>query len=324
MYDFCVIGSGFSGSTVSNLLSKKYKVCLIDKGRGPGGRSSNRRLKKNLSFDHGLQYLSPKSKKFKNFLNKLFKKKVIKVWEGNHLDFTFKKKVFDNKYVGRKSNNDPIKYQIKGINQVYSTTIKRIKYKNFFWEILSADDSIYRSKSLIITCPFPQLKKIAKKYLSRKILNLNVKMQPNITVMLGIKNKSNHEISSIKFDDDVLSWAANENSKKRFKTNYDLWTLQASSKWSKLNINNFKKNSSAKNYLISKFLSMTGIKKQKIFFKSIHGWRYSYNYEKTSFLSFWNKKISLGVCGDWLSGPKAENAYLSAVDLYEKIKKNPL
>ena len=67
MYDFCVIGSGFSGSTVSNLLSKKYKVCLIDKGRGPGGRSSNRRLKKNLSFDHGLQYLSPKSKKFKNF-----------------------------------------------------------------------------------------------------------------------------------------------------------------------------------------------------------------------------------------------------------------
>ena len=75
---------------------------------------------------------------------------------------------------------------------------------------------------------------------------------------------------------------------------------------------------------ISKFLSLTGIKKQKIFFKSIHGWRYSYSYHKTSFLSFWNKKISLGVCGDWLSGPKAENAYLSAVDLYEKIKKNPL
>ena len=90
-------------------------------------------------------------------------------------------------------------------------------------------------------------------------------MQPNITVMLGIKNKSNHEISSIKFDDDVLSWAANENSKKRFKTNYDLWTLQASSKWSKLNINSFKKNSLAKNYLISKFLSMTVLKNKKFF-----------------------------------------------------------
>ena len=92
MIDYCIVGSGIAGSTIANLLSKKYSVEIIDKARGPGGRASNRRYKKNLSFDHGLQYMSPKSRNFTNFLNQLEKKKIIKNWQGNHLDFNFEKK----------------------------------------------------------------------------------------------------------------------------------------------------------------------------------------------------------------------------------------
>ena len=78
MIDVCVLGSGIAGSTIANLLSKKYSVHVFDKARGPGGRSSNKRLKKNLSFDHGVQYITPKSKTFKKFTQKLFKKKNLK------------------------------------------------------------------------------------------------------------------------------------------------------------------------------------------------------------------------------------------------------
>ena len=45
MIDFCVLGSGVAGSTIANLLSKKYSVHVFDKARGPGGRSSNKRFK---------------------------------------------------------------------------------------------------------------------------------------------------------------------------------------------------------------------------------------------------------------------------------------
>ena len=37
MLDFCIIGSGISGSTIANFLSKKYSVQILDKARGPGG-----------------------------------------------------------------------------------------------------------------------------------------------------------------------------------------------------------------------------------------------------------------------------------------------
>jgi len=48
MLDFCVIGSGVSGSTIAHHLSKKYSVHILDKARGPGGRASNKRFKQNF------------------------------------------------------------------------------------------------------------------------------------------------------------------------------------------------------------------------------------------------------------------------------------
>ena len=85
MLDFCIIGSGISGSTIANLLNKKYSVAVYDKARGYGGRSSFKKFKDKVGFDHGLQYISPKSTKFKSFTNQLIKKKVLKKWGGNHL-----------------------------------------------------------------------------------------------------------------------------------------------------------------------------------------------------------------------------------------------
>lgn len=323
MIDFCVLGSGIAGSTIASLLSKKYSVHLFDKARGPGGRSSNKRFKEKLSFDHGVQYISPKSKKFKEFSQKLFNKKILKIWDGNHLDFTFKKRKRSIKYIGKKGNNAIVKWQLRNIKQTFASQIIKIQHKNLYWEITLKDKSKHRFKSIILTCPFPQLKKIAKKYLSKKILNLDIKMLPNVTVMLAFKNTKKLPISSIKFDDEILSWAANENSKKRFKSNFNLWTLQASLNWSKKTINKYKKNKSILNKLISHFIKLTGLEKDNLVYKNIHGWKYSYNYKKSPYLSYWNKKYNLGACGDWFIGPKVEDAWNSANDIFVQIKKNP-
>ena len=323
MMDFCVLGSGITGATIANTLSKKYSVQVFDKARGLGGRSSNKRLKKNLSFDHGVQYINPKSKKFIKFIKKLSKKRILNTWDGNHLDFTFKKNTLAPKYIGMKANNAICKYYLKGVKLSFASQIKKIEYKKYFWEIRLNDNSKHQFKGLILTCPFPQLKKLARKYLDKKISNLKIKMQPNITVMLALKNQIKLPISSIKFDDDILTWAANENSKKRFKSNLNLWTLQASLKWSKKKINKYKNDKTILNQMIARFVQLTGLEKSKIVHKKIHGWKYSYNYKKTPFLSSWDKKKQLGICGDWFSGPKVENAWLSANDLFDKVKKNP-
>ena len=307
MLDFCIIGSGVSGSTIAYLLSKKYSVHILDKARGPGGRASNKRFKQNLSFDHGVQYISPKSKEFLKFIKTLCKKKEAKIWTGNHLDFTFEKK-------------DISKFYTKKIKKSFQSSVKSIFNNKYFWEIKLDNGEYIQAKSIILTCPFPQSKKIAGKYLEKKISNLKINMEPNITTMLAFKNQKAVPVSSIKFNDDILTWAAHENSKSRFNSSNSLWTLQSSVEWAKKNINHYKKSNKAENTLISKFLNFTGYKKNKIIFKKTHGWKYSYNLNGSPLKSYWNKKLRLGLCADWFIGPKVENAWLSANDLAKKIK----
>jgi len=324
MKDFFIVGSGIAGSTIANLLSKKYSVEIFDKARGPGGRASNRRYKDSLSFDHGLQYLSPKSNKFKKFILDLKRKKVLKEWAGHHLDFTFKKKENSIKYIGSKGNNDICKHLIKNIKVNYNSTVTNIKFNSNYWTITLNNRDQFFSKYLILTCPFPQLKVLASKYIKKEISNLKVIMTPNITVMVVYKNYKKLPISSIKFNDEIIAWAAQENTKDRFKTKLILWTIQCTDSFSKKIINLFKNNRNKyQSLVLNKFKNLIGFQTKNIVFKNIHGWKYSHNKHETSVEQYWKYDLRLGVCGDWFTGPRAENAWLNSKSLYKSIKKNP-
>ena len=324
MKDFCIVGSGLAGSTIAKLLAKKYSVEIFDKARGPGGRASNRRYKANESFDHGLQYVSPRSKEFKKFILSLKKKKIITEWPGNHIDLTLKKKNHTMKYIGTKGNNDFCKHLINKIQSNYLSEVTNIEFNSKFWVItLNNKDKVY-FKNIVLTCPFPQLSKLSSKYLDKKILNLKLKMIPNITVMVAYKNYKQIPVSSIKFNDQTIAWASHENSKNRFRSNQSLWTIQCTERFSKKIINLFKKEKKKyQGLILKKFEELTGYQIKNIAFQNIHGWKYAYNKINTGVQSVWYGKKKLGVCADWFMGSKAEDSWLSANSLYKEIKKNP-
>jgi len=323
MSSFCVIGSGISGATIANLLNNKYSVDLFDKARGPGGRSSFKRLDKAKGFDHGTQYISPKTPAFKKFINILIKKKILKNWVGKHLFLNENKKENKNhlKIIGRKGNNDISKYLLKNVKCYFQTELKKINYKEKKWLLTFSDGSKKIYDKLILTCPFAQLSKLSNKFIKAPFIKKKVKMDANITVMFVVK-KTKKNVSSYLFGDKILGWAAKENSKKRFKLNQDLWTLQSTHNWAnkKINKNRENKNQNSK-ILIDRFFKLTGIKKTKILFHLNHGWKYSSNPNPLKIKSYWNSSLNLGVCADWFVGPRLEAGWISANDLYKKIVK---
>ena len=323
MSSFCVIGSGISGATIANLLNKKHTVDLYDKARGLGGRSSFKRLDKIRGFDHGTQYFSPKTPEFKKFTKKLIEKKILKIWEGNHKFLSDKKKENKKhvKVIGRKGNNDISKYLLKNVRCYFQSELKKINFKNRKWNLIFNDGEIKNYENLILTCPFPQLKKLSKKYIKNSFLKENIKMDANITILIEIK-KTNLGYSSFLFNDRILGWAGYENSKKRFKSKSDLWTLQSTFNWAnkKINQNKVLKKTNAK-ILIDKFFKLTGIKPTKVLFSLNHGWKYSSNSKPLKLKSYWNSRLNLGVCADWFNGPRLESGWISANDLYKKINR---
>ena len=323
MNDYCVIGSGISGATISNLLNKKSLVDLYDKGRGPGGRASFKRVKGKVGFDHGTQYFSPKSKEFKKFANELIKKKILKKWDGKHIYLNTKKKENKKhiKIIGKNGNNDICKYLLREIKCFYQSEVKKIYYKNKKWFLSFKDGRIKSYNNIILTCPFPQLKKLSKKFIRNSFIKRTLKMDANITVMIAIKKRKGSP-SSFLFNDTILGWAGNENSKKRFKSKYDLWTLQSTFKWANKKIDDNKKNVRKNSkILIEKFFKLSKIKKTKIIYSINHGWKYSSNSHPLKIKSFWDPKIKLGVCADWFVGPRLESGWISANDLFKKISK---
>jgi len=321
MSSFCVIGSGISGATIANLLNKKHTVDLYDKAKGLGGRSSFKRLDKIRGFDHGTQYFSPKTPEFKKFTKKLIEKKILKIWEGNH-KFSNDKKKENKKHVkviGRKGNNDISKYLLKNVRCYFKSELKKINFQSRKWNLIFNDGEIRNYENLILTCPFPQLKKLSKKYIKNSFIKEKIKMDANITILIEIK-ETNLGYSSFLFNDRILGWAGYENSKKRFKSKSDLWTLQSTFNWAnkKINQNKVLKKTNAK-ILIDKFFKLTGIKRTKVLFSLNHGWKYSSNSKPLKLKSYWNSKLNLGVCADWFNGPRLESGWISANDLYKKI-----
>ena len=323
MSEFCVIGSGISGATIANLLSKKHSVILFDKARGPGGRASFKRINGKTGFDHGTQYISPKSKEFKRFTKILIKKKILKIWGGKHVFLNSKKKE-DKKHlklIGKNGNNDISKYLLKKINCNYQSELKKIYFKDKSWHLYFADGKFKSFKNIILTCPFPQLKKLSKKFIKNSFLNKSIKMDANITTMIALK-KNKISNSSYLFEDSILGWAGNENSKKRFKSRYDLWTLQSTFAWANKKINQNKKNKKENSkIMIDKFFQLSNIKKTKIEYTLNHGWKYSSNSKPFKIKSYWDPKKKIGVCADWFVGPRLESGWISAHDLFKKITK---
>ena len=321
MSSFCVIGSGISGATIANLLNKKHTVDLYDKARGLGGRSSFKRLDNQRGFDHGTQYFSPKTSEFKRFTKKLIEKKILKIWGGNHKFLSDKKKENKKhvKVIGRKGNNDISKYLLKNVKCYFQSELKKINFQNREWNLTFNNGEIRNYEYLILTCPFPQLKKLSKKYIKNSFIREKIKMDANITILIEIK-KTNLGYSSFLFNDRILGWAGYENSKKRFKSKSDLWTLQSTFNWAnkKINQNKVLKKTNAK-ILIDKFFKLTGIKQTKILFSLNHGWKYSSNSKPLKLKSYWNSRLNLGVCADWFNGPRLESGWISANDLYKKI-----
>jgi renalase len=318
MNKISIIGSGFSSAVLSKNLKEK-NVLIFDKSRGPGGRSSTRRVEHVGVFDHGLQFICPKKKEFKLFL-KQHLTSFVKEWDGEFILFEENKKIEKKKYIGKSGNNDFVKKLISS-NVHYQKELLSIEKKDKKWLLEFKDNSKQECEKLILTIPLEQCKKI--------ILPLNLdlevigSMEPNLTAMIAFDKSLGISANGYRFEKNfILGWAANESSKIRSEnnSNLELWTLQSSLFFAQKKFQDYRSNKEEViNLMVGEFLNLFNIKNTKIVHKDIHGWLYAFKKENFSHKFYWNEEINLGICGDWMCGSKAEDAWSSASALSDQI-----
>ena len=320
MKDIAVIGAGFSAATLCYFIEKDLD--FYEKSRGVGGRCSTRRVDNVGLFDHGLQYIKSQNKEFKKFL------KDYSIWKGNFKIFQNNQLIDDldkERIIHENGNNSLVKNLFRNKNVIFNKELKGLEKKSDHFNLTFKDDTQENYKTVIISAPFQQAYNLTKQFTEDYFSKFNFSMQPNLTLMIALNKGLKLNLSAISFeDDDVLGFAANENTKKKDLINKDLelWTIQSSLKYAIKNIYEYRNN---KQNLIDEMLKSfsiklkVDIKKDNIEYSDIHGWLYAYNQKVTAPNCYWDKDLRLGICGDWFSGGNAENAFTNAKQLAKLI-----
>lgn len=319
--NIAIIGTGFSAGSLNYFLKKE--VDFYEKSRGVGGRCSTRKVDDVGLFDHGLQYIQNPDHEFKNMLHD------YSIWQGDFKIFQNNKIQNDEnkkeRIIHLGGNNLLVKNLFKNKNIFLNKELKSIEKKSDYLHLTFNDGTEEDYKTVIITAPFQQAYNLTKEYTEHYFSKFNYSMQPNLTLMVAFNKSLNLNLSAISFeDDDVLGFAANENTKKidLINKNLELWTIQSSLKYALKNIQEYRINKKnlidemLKNFLTKLKLE---IKKDNIYYTDIHGWLYAYNLNSDVPNCYWDNDLRLGICGDWFSGSKAQNAFLNAKLLASKL-----
>ncbi|NCW71263.1 MAG: hypothetical protein EBV96_04045, partial [Proteobacteria bacterium] len=240
MKDIAIIGTGFSAATIGYFL--KNDLDFYEKSRGVGGRCSTRRVDNVGLFDHGLQYIKSENNEFKKFLGD------HTVWQGNFKIFQndqLKDDLNKERIINENGNNLLVKNLFKNKKVFVNKELKSLEKKNDYFLLNFKDNTQENYKTVIITAPYQQAYNLTKQFTDNYFLKLNYNMQPNLTLMVAFNKSLNLNLSAISFEnDDVLGFAANENTKKKSLINKDLelWTIQSSLKYAIKNIYEYRNN----------------------------------------------------------------------------------
>ncbi len=308
--DIAIIGAGISGlACAGGLASAGHQVSLFDKGRGPGGRMSTRRVGTSAgeaSFDHGAQYFNVRDPGFGAVVSNWQKKGVAARWPA----------AGDDTWIGVPKMNAPVKHMARRHNVHWSAQIEAMLRVGNKWQLRQAEDPIEGSfDAVIVAVPAEQAVPLLKAWQPRfaRLAN-SAKSAPCWTVMLAFDERLPVP-NSIFRDDAIIGWAA-RNSDKPGRSGPESWVLQASPQWSDQHLESIPEDVIAA--LSRRFEELTACTLPEPLVAMAHRWRYAFSDNRDE-RALYDPDTRLGVCSDWLNGSKIEQAWQSGTALAQLI-----
>lgn len=321
IFDIAIVGAGLAGSLSSHLLSKSgYKVCVIEKSRGSGGRASSKKITDEINCDLGAPFIYAHKTESKNLLEELVKANVAAPWKQLSKKAT-------QAFVGVPKMSSITRHWLTKATLITETRIHHIEQVNDeknqpAW--LLRDDKyqvVIHAKKIIITAPAPQTAMILATQTDAADLLLRANQasksyQSQWAMWLETKNSDLNAL--IDLDNSPIARMIKDNYKPmRSGGDVDRWVIQANAEWTKKHLDVDQKQITQA--LLQAFSEYT--EQRVLKHGEPHRWflsRFSENRGDEPFA--WSSEHNIGLAGDWLCQGDAEGALLSALSLTNAIK----
>lgn len=306
--NIAIIGAGMAGLTCAQRLSAHgHDVRLFDKGRGPGGRMSSRRAEldgETVQFDHGAQYFTAHDERFQRQIEKWETEGHVAAWPAAK----------HGAYVGTPAMNAPIKVMANEADVTFGAKVEAVRAVGTGWKLSGPEVPRTIFDAVISAVPAEQVSPLlAGSAPEMATLAEQTVSNPCWTVMAMFEKRP--DLPETLRDAGPIGWAA-RNASKPGRGQQECWVVQASPAWSREYLE--EERDAIITLLLEHLRNQAGGTLPRVLYADAHRWRYAMCGD-AGHGALWDASRHIGACGDWLHGPRVENAFLSGWELAQKV-----
>lgn len=340
-----VIGAGISGiSCALQLAQAGWRVTLLDKSRGWGGRMATRKTEFG-GFDHGAQYFTVRDARFERalaaqpLLIQPWTPETMRVLDQEGLALTPSPAPLETHWVATpgmsalaRGLGKPLADGSLGAEVRLGTRVTRIERDAIHpeqWQLRcetgagaeGAQQVLGGFEQVVLAVPHPQaLDLLQTSQLAPAFQQAiaDVEVAPCWTLMLAFPQAMQPGLdqfgpkwNAARSQHHRVRWLARESSKPG-RDPIERWTVQASPEWSAEHVNDDAERVSAK--LLKGFAEITGIHAEPSH-AAAHRWLYAQTRKPLGQPYLADTELGLALCGDWCLGHRVEDGFVSGLEL---------
>lgn len=320
MFDVAIVGAGMSGLICAQELHQAgYRVVVVEKSRGLGGRVTTRRLQDTCA-DRGLGYILAEGELTTKFVEVLKSQNILTVWTDtvHELNAGFELKAVKGAplYIAPDGMSAIARFLAKNLEIQLNRRVVGLSLINDGWHLqFENSNAEVVAKAVVVAIPAPQALALLAPFASSVVLDSlrKVEFSTCLSLIAGYPSRLDlPPMPAVKvIDDDTLAWISNDSSKRPGKTS-SIFVFHSSAKF-------------AQNYIDTEDLHLAGqqllAKAAKLFpqlanpdWLQCDFWRYAF---PTVPLADNCLNIDtpqpLVCCGDWCGGFNLEGAMRSGI-----------
>jgi len=152
-----VVGAGISGLLAAReLATAGWRVVVLEKSRGVGGRMATRRLE-NGTFDHGAQFFTVRSERFGSLVRRWLESGVVEVWSRGFADAGNRPNEDGHpRYRGAGGMTSVPEHLARGLDVRTGERVVEARLRKGYWEVDAQSGSRLTAAAMVLTAPVPR------------------------------------------------------------------------------------------------------------------------------------------------------------------------